>query len=65
MRLFVTLFTALLVAGCAGSGSNVNGPETAGQVDLERYQGSCYEQARLPMFSAQLRALAGELSAAG
>ena len=50
MRLFVALFTALLVAGCAGSGSNVNEPETAGQVDLERYQGTWYEQARLPMF---------------
>ncbi|ANF25253.1 lipocalin family protein [Stutzerimonas stutzeri] len=50
MRLFVALFTALLIAGCAGSGSNVNGPETAGQVDLERYQGTWYEQARLPMF---------------
>jgi apolipoprotein D and lipocalin family protein len=50
MRLFVTLFTALLIAGCAGSGSNVNGPETAGQVNLERYQGTWYEQARLPMF---------------
>ena len=50
MHLFVALFTALLVAGCAGSGSNVNGPETAGQVDLERYQGTWYEHARLPMF---------------
>ncbi len=50
MRLFVALFAALLIAGCAGSGSNVNGPETAGQVDLERYQGTWYEQARLPMF---------------
>ena len=50
MRLFVALFSALLITGCAGSGSDVDGPETAGQVDLKRYQGTWYEQARLPMF---------------
>ncbi len=50
MRSFITLLFALLIAGCAGSGSTVEGPVTAGQVDLERYQGTWYELARLPMF---------------
>ena len=50
MRLFVALFSALLITGCAGSGTDVDGPDTAGQVDLKRYQGTWYEQARLPMF---------------
>ncbi|WP_407294344.1 lipocalin family protein [Stutzerimonas zhaodongensis] len=50
MRLFVAMCSALLIAGCAGSGADVDGPETAGQVNLERYQGTWYEQARLPMF---------------
>ncbi|WP_019340509.1 lipocalin family protein [Stutzerimonas stutzeri] len=50
MRLLVALFSVLLISGCAGSGSDVDGPDTAGQVDLKRYQGVWYEQARLPMF---------------
>lgn len=41
------LLTALLgLAGCAGSPP----PATVGRVDLPRYQGTWYEQARLPMF---------------
>ncbi|MCP9340034.1 lipocalin family protein [Stutzerimonas xanthomarina] len=50
MRLLVALFSVLLISGCAGSGNDVDGPDTAGQVDLKRYQGAWYEQARLPMF---------------
>ena len=50
MRLGVALFSALLITGCAGAGSSADGPETAGKVNLERYQGTWYEQARLPMF---------------
>lgn len=50
MRLFIAVCCALLVAGCAGSGSSDEGPETVGKVDLERYQGTWYELARLPMF---------------
>ena len=50
MRLIVALCCALLVAGCASSGSEGDGPKTVGKVDLERYQGTWYELARLPMF---------------
>jgi apolipoprotein D and lipocalin family protein len=49
MRIVAALCCALLIAGCARSAS-VDGPETAGQVDLQRYQGTWYELARLPMF---------------
>ncbi|TCD22514.1 lipocalin [Pseudomonas sp. IC_126] len=49
MRYLIALCCALLVTGCAGS-RNVEGPETVGQVDLQRYQGTWYELARLPMF---------------
>lgn len=49
MRTLIALFAAVLVAGCAGSKPE-NAPETVGQVDLQRYQGTWYEQARLPMF---------------
>ncbi|VXB20192.1 Outer membrane lipoprotein Blc [Pseudomonas sp. 8AS] len=38
------------LAGCAGSGASSEAPQTAGTVDLQRYQGTWYEQARLPMF---------------
>ncbi|HLD68847.1 MAG TPA: lipocalin family protein [Pseudomonas sp.] len=41
------LFAALLLGGCA---SNLEPPQTVGQVNLQRYQGLWYEQARLPMF---------------
>lgn len=44
----LTLF--LLLAGCSASGSGKAPPTTVGHVDLQRYQGVWYEQARLPMF---------------
>jgi apolipoprotein D and lipocalin family protein len=46
--LFCTLALALL-AGCASSSAGAP-PASAGQVDLQRYQGNWYELARLPMF---------------
>lgn len=49
MRLITTLCCVLLIAGCARSGDR-QAPETVGQVDLQRYQGTWYELARLPMF---------------
>ena len=49
MRALILLFTATLLAGCAGSKPD-DAPATVGQVDLKRYQGTWYEQARLPMF---------------
>jgi apolipoprotein D and lipocalin family protein len=36
--------------GCANSGTGVVPPKTVESVDLQRYQGTWYEQARLPMF---------------
>lgn len=39
----------LAVAGCSSSGKS-SAPPTTMQVDLKRYQGTWYEQARLPMF---------------
>lgn len=50
MRLFIALCCTLLIVGCARSGADAEGPETVGQVDLNRYQGTWYEIARLPMF---------------
>lgn len=50
MRLVAALAAVLLLAGCANSGTGVVPPETVEQVDLQRYQGTWYEQARLPMF---------------
>lgn len=46
------LLSVLIVAlsACAGSSEVVEPPQTAGQVDLQRYQGTWYELARLPMF---------------
>jgi apolipoprotein D and lipocalin family protein len=49
MRLLAALGLAVL-AGCANSGTGVVPPKTVEQVDLQRYQGTWYEQARLPMF---------------
>ncbi len=50
MRHSTMLLVALLLAGCAGSGSDAGEPATTGHVDLQRYQGTWYELARLPMF---------------
>ena len=41
---------ALLLTGCANSGTGMAPPKTVDSVDLERYQGTWYEIARLPMF---------------
>jgi apolipoprotein D and lipocalin family protein len=49
MRLAIALCGALLLIGCAGSSPD-DAPKTVGQVDLQRYQGTWYELARLPMF---------------
>lgn len=49
MRIAAALFSAVLLAGCASSNA-VDAPQTVGNVDLQRYQGTWYEQARLPMF---------------
>jgi apolipoprotein D and lipocalin family protein len=50
MRLFAVLAAAVALVGCANSGTGVVPPKTVAQVDLQRYQGTWYEQARLPMF---------------
>lgn len=50
MRLLAALAAAALLVGCANSGTGVVPPKTVEQVDLKRYQGTWYEQARLPMF---------------
>ena len=50
IRKTLLLSCALLaLAGCAGSGDDAKPPATT-QVDLQRYQGTWYELARLPMF---------------
>ena len=41
---------AALLVGCANSGTGVAPPKTVSNVDLERYQGTWYEVARLPMY---------------
>ncbi|MDD0845290.1 lipocalin family protein [Pseudomonas sp. Gutcm_11s] len=46
----ILLSLLFVLAGCAGSGEPDQPPQTAGQVDLQRYQGTWYELARLPMF---------------
>lgn len=38
-----------LLGGCASSANDPLAPKTAGNVSLERYQGTWYELARLPM----------------
>jgi len=50
MRVLAALIVIAALAGCANSGTGVVPPRTADDVDLERYQGTWYEQARLPMF---------------
>ena len=45
----VALLCLMLLSGCAGGGRE-QPPETVGVVDLQRYQGTWYELARLPMF---------------
>lgn len=44
----LALLLILTLAGCAGSPEAP--PQTVSQLDLERYQGTWYEMARLPMF---------------
>jgi apolipoprotein D and lipocalin family protein len=50
MRLLAAVAAAALLVGCANSGTGVVQPKTVESVDLKRYQGTWYEQARLPMF---------------
>lgn len=49
MRASVALLCLVLLSGCVGGGRE-QPPETVGDVDLQRYQGTWYELARLPMF---------------
>jgi apolipoprotein D and lipocalin family protein len=49
MRASVALLCLMLLSGCVGGGRE-QPPETVGEVDLQRYQGTWYELARLPMF---------------
>ncbi|MCY1402390.1 Outer membrane lipoprotein Blc precursor [compost metagenome] len=44
------LFAIALLAGCANSGTGPVPPKTASKVDLQRYQGTWYELARMPMY---------------
>ncbi|WP_425500200.1 lipocalin family protein [Pseudomonas akapageensis] len=44
------VFAALLLTGCANSGTGPVPPKTASKVDLKRYQGTWYELARMPMY---------------
>jgi apolipoprotein D and lipocalin family protein len=50
MRVFAGLLAVAVLAGCANSGTGVVPPKTVETVDLQRYQGTWYELARLPMF---------------
>ncbi|HDS1738150.1 MULTISPECIES: lipocalin family protein [Pseudomonas] len=50
LSLLVGLCLALVLSGCATSGSDALAPNTAGPVNLKRYQGKWYELARLPMY---------------
>lgn len=50
MRTLAGFCAALLLSACVASGGAVAPPQTVGQVDLSRYQGTWYELARLPMF---------------
>ncbi|VXC11102.1 Outer membrane lipoprotein Blc [Pseudomonas sp. 8Z] len=52
MRSILLASAIVILAGCANSGTGpiaVEPPETV-QIDLQRYQGTWYELARLPMF---------------
>ncbi|MHA6492162.1 lipocalin family protein [Pseudomonas borbori] len=44
------LALTLALVACTGSSNQGEPPSTAGDVDLQRYQGTWYELARLPMF---------------
>ena len=48
-RHWLSVAALILLAGCA-SKPDAAPPQTAGSVDLQRYQGTWYELARLPMF---------------
>lgn len=50
MRVLAGLLAVAMLAGCANSGTGVVPPKTVDKVDLQRYQGTWYELARLPMF---------------
>ncbi len=50
MRLLLSLCAAVLLAGCSNSGTGPVPPKTVDKVNLERYQGTWFEAARLPMF---------------
>lgn len=49
MRSLIVIFTAWLLAACSSTG-DVTPPQTVSSIDLNRYQGTWYELARLPMF---------------
>lgn len=48
MRTIAVLGLGLLLGGCVHW--RAQPPQTVGELDLERYEGTWYEQARLPMF---------------
>jgi apolipoprotein D and lipocalin family protein len=50
MRLIVGFMLLLLLGACSSSAAPPSAPQTMQQVDLQRYQGTWYELARLPMF---------------
>ena len=50
MRCIVGFCLAVLLTACSSSATQLAAPQTVTQVDLQRYQGTWYEQARLPMF---------------
>ncbi|TBV02302.1 hypothetical protein DNK34_19520, partial [Pseudomonas dryadis] len=50
IRPWMLALAAVVLAGCANSGTGVVPPQTVKTVDLQRYQGTWYEVARLPMF---------------
>ena len=50
MRLLALMISTVALLGCAATAPTQGPPQTVAQVDLQRYQGTWYEQARLPMF---------------